>query len=360
MKCFFVFGLSCHFCLCQNVNPKPFGAIPFSIKNNLFVLQYTINGKNLNFVYDTGAGVNIIDACLASSLGINPSAHKCITWTFGGTVIEGIWSDGQKKDSILKSLWVISERSNFLDGLSKTAGVHIDGFLGYNEFIDRFVIEYNFEDNHIYLYNHIPDSYKHDDRFICQVLYPHPYYQKNAEHFICIKGIYTVLDTVQIEAFCVIDTGSKGFLFTLHRDSILLKKMLNFRKEKIEREGKGIATTYLSIPGLLHQKPLSGTRVIPQFQEKNNSRNNFPLYQSPVKNFPSILNDSTLCSSFFLKPSAFPNPYFSDNLTRPFISNKLNQDSPYPAIDIFLGVSFIIQYKKVVIDWRNKIAYFMQ
>lgn len=349
-----IFIIICEIILCQGIESKIIWKIPFTIKNGLFVLDYTINGKTLKFVYDTGAGFSIIDSSLAKSLGINPSEHKFKASTFGGTNLEGIWSDGKKEDKLLPPLWVISKRSNFLDGLSKGTGVHIDGFLGYSKFIDRFVIEYNFEEGLINLHDSIPDTYKTDKQLIHQPLYPHPYFQKITEHFICIKGVYTVLDTVQIETFCILDTGSRGFLFTLCNDSVLFRKMLKHRNEKVAKESKNVATTYLSIPGLLQKKPLSRTRIYPQFQET--VKGNFPLHG---KNISILLSDSLLHPALFRTPS-FSIPYFSNNITYSFLPRQLGQETLEPAIDIFLGIPFLVQYRKVIIDWRNRMSYYMQ
>jgi len=55
---------------CSTINEVPFEArIPLQVRNNLLLLQLTVNGKAADFIIDTGASISLIDQSKTEKYG---------------------------------------------------------------------------------------------------------------------------------------------------------------------------------------------------------------------------------------------------------------------------------------------------
>ena len=131
--------------------------IPLEIDNNIILLRVSINdSKPLKFVFDTGASHSIIDSQRAVQLGLKMQGEATGTATGGpirGSFIHGVSLSVQG-----------AEVSNQLIGslpFPKIPGFEFDGAIGY-DFINQFVIEIDYLNKHMNLYD--PRTYAYEGR----------------------------------------------------------------------------------------------------------------------------------------------------------------------------------------------------
>lgn len=129
--------------------------VPFT-ENGLVFIEVQVEGskENLSFVFDTGASTAVMDATIASKLGIVSNYTQEATGASGS----------QEYDIATKQKLSIEgiQFSNLnlvlvdLKALSQRVGVPIDGIIGYN-ILQKFITEFDFEKKVLRLYRDIKD-----------------------------------------------------------------------------------------------------------------------------------------------------------------------------------------------------------
>ena len=131
----------------------PFNRIPFVLQNNTISVNGAMNGVQMNFVFDTGAEINVLDNELPDAVyesfivqkrnTLNSSVGETID-VFAGVVLRAEVAD-------LPFLSMKTIMTN-LDGIGKVYGIKVDGILGY-EFLAKspLFIDFNAQELKIYI-----------------------------------------------------------------------------------------------------------------------------------------------------------------------------------------------------------------
>jgi Aspartyl protease/PDZ domain len=138
----------------------PVARVPFEMNGNSIYLQARVNGSEPRwFVLDTGAGVTVLNATTAGSLGLK--AGKAGTLRGAGGVVQSTGITGLTLDvggAVLKD---VSVTSIPLAQLENAAGRAIDGILGV-DFFRRYVVEIDYEARQLTTYE--PAAYGYAGR----------------------------------------------------------------------------------------------------------------------------------------------------------------------------------------------------
>jgi hypothetical protein len=131
--------------------------IPFELYANVIFVQVRVNeSAPLSFIFDTGAGINVLNASRAADLHLTRAGVGVNARGTGGTVAGSLATGAEI------SLPGVSARAQRiavlpLQSLEPRVGRHVDGILGY-DFIKEFVTEIDYERKLISL--HDPRSYR--------------------------------------------------------------------------------------------------------------------------------------------------------------------------------------------------------
>jgi hypothetical protein len=125
--------------------------IPFRYVNNTISVSGSINNEAVQFVFDTGAEINVLDNDLADAVyeafiiqkrsTLNGSVGETIQ-VYSGIILRA-------EISGLPFLNMKTIMTN-LDGIGKIYNIQVDGILGF-EFLAKTLVYINFETNNIYL-----------------------------------------------------------------------------------------------------------------------------------------------------------------------------------------------------------------
>ena len=116
--------------------------IPFELSGDLIVLQVRVNrSRPLHFIFDTGAGISVLDPQSARALRLRAKGKLKLDAT-GGSVqsrlIEAVSLSVPGVEVFNQSLATID-----LDGVAPLFGFKIDGIIGH-DFINNFVVEIDY------------------------------------------------------------------------------------------------------------------------------------------------------------------------------------------------------------------------
>lgn len=129
----------------------PLEATPFQLVDQLMFIQVQVNGSRpLNFLFDTGAGVTVIDRAVAGQLGLKVSAVGRLN-TAGKTVRSAVSDDNNLQIGVL-SIDNISLEIIPLSHLSQVLFHPVDGVIGY-DLLQRFVIKTDADTKMIQFYD---------------------------------------------------------------------------------------------------------------------------------------------------------------------------------------------------------------
>jgi predicted aspartyl protease len=135
----------------QKSEVKQYGFIPFKLRNNTLALNGQINGKNLSFVFDTGAEINVLDNDLPDAVYEQFIIQK--RSTLQGSVEGNVEVfTGMVLRTEIDSLPFMQMRAIMTDlrGLGRVYGYPVDGILGY-EFIRKGPLWIHFPEKKLYL-----------------------------------------------------------------------------------------------------------------------------------------------------------------------------------------------------------------
>jgi hypothetical protein len=125
--------------------------VPFTLKNSTISLPVTLNNSPLNFVFDTGAEMNVLDNDLPDAVydafiiqkrsHLKGSVGRPIE-VYAGVILE--MKIATQSFASMKTLMTD------LDGIGKVYGIQVDGILGY-EFLVKGPLYINFKTSKLYL-----------------------------------------------------------------------------------------------------------------------------------------------------------------------------------------------------------------
>jgi len=132
--------------------------IPIETWNNLIVFKATVNGqKTGTFIFDSGAGVSVIDSAFASQAGVDLSVTATSEKT-GMTYRKANISRLELQDMVISDLNI---RAMDLQQLSLLTGHPVDGILGY-ELLKEMVAEVSYCKKSVSFFD--PSSYHYRGR----------------------------------------------------------------------------------------------------------------------------------------------------------------------------------------------------
>ncbi|MDR1203613.1 MAG: hypothetical protein LBL58_18550 [Tannerellaceae bacterium] len=284
--------------------------IPFHISPNgkdIILEGYEMKGEKLDLLYDSGTMGNLLSRSAAEQMGFALSqdssrfkildGRKFTSYYFTSFYIDPFWDlfVSATSDSAMKEL----------------AGEGVDGLVGFTRALDKYMLELDFENSRLCFWNSIPDFYATDKRVMSIPLVRSDYEAEIEEsrylarNVFSIKGTVSIADSVVNTTF-ILDSGCQRYLLYHYFDENLFNKAINYKKEITEKYGNDRPTTKLSIPELGIDSLMTSIPSTPMF-DRNDLHG--------------------LC--FGRRP-----------------------------IGCYLGVYFFRQYKKILFDWRNKMAYF--
>ncbi|MCE1167035.1 MAG: aspartyl protease family protein [Sphingobacteriia bacterium] len=124
----------------NNQNEPTEKSIDIDFKNNIVYLEGKINGRRLNFCFDTGAECNVLDNNLSKSVLSMVTIKKRSTLKGAGDQTVEILS-GELNNIIIGNKDQNNQKVilTSLSKMSEAYGVSIDGMLGYDFFYDKII-----------------------------------------------------------------------------------------------------------------------------------------------------------------------------------------------------------------------------
>lgn len=291
-------------------------SIPFYIDDEKkIILEYTIKGEKVKLFFDTGSNGNIIDVKFSDRVGfLSHKYNKEITQTtVGNELFSAILPDDNVyyKDSVFNCGWVLTD----MNKTRKTFNFdnEVDGLVGINFKYNKFVIELDFKNNQLRFWDSLPQNYLRNTKLNKITLIKTDFvreanYSYLLSDYSCINGSLTIADSIQLHPYFVLDTGCKAYASLAVYDSLLLKKMMVYKKMMTKKYGDNYPTTRLQIPELG-------------------------------------------IDSQFVKIGVIEKCYVNNERVNPFGNYKIGG---------LLGMDFFLQYERVLFDCKNRIGYFVK
>jgi len=289
-------------------------SIPFYLdQEKRIILEYTIKGEKVKLFLDTGTPDCVLDTKVSDK--VNFLSHKNnreITMsTIGNIPYNIILPDGMyKTDSLLSGGWALTDMNVTRKVLN--LGDEVDGFVGIN-FKRNKIVELDFKNNQLCFWDSVPQTYLSNFKGDKVTLVKSDFGRETKTSYLWsrdsfIKGVLTVADTIQLHPVFAFDTGGPRYSVIVVYDSILLKKMMAYKKIVYEKFGNNYPTTRLQLPELGIDSAYVHLNLLPKcFFDKNN--------KEPVE--------------------------------------------PNYVVGL-LGVEFFLQYEKILFDCKNRIGYFLK
>lgn len=212
--------------------------IPIRLVENLIFIELYVNNceEALNFMFDSGAGITVIDEKVANELNLDISGISKIG-TSGKTLEtkesssnELIFSDNFKADDISFFLMDLSHISEYLK-------VNVDGIIGF-DLLKSAIVETNIDLMEILLYKNT--NYKYNGNANPQKLM-----ELESNHFGLPIEIKTKGSEEIITLILKIDTGAPNYL-TFHNEAIKQHDFIDQKKKYKVRKGFGVDSTMTS------------------------------------------------------------------------------------------------------------------
>lgn len=278
--------------------------IPFHINEcDRIILHHTLNRRTVNLCFDSAIPFNILDKSVAQSIDFAKSNNsKADSITTVGNINIGVFNyvgiRSARLDNIFWGAWMNSDMR--ITEKKLDLGTNIDGIVGYN---NDYFIELDFVNNKMLIWDSLPFGYLKNSKIYVSKLvnsdFGGTFIGRIGVNELCLKTNLVVLDTVELAVNMLIDTGSQMYLNLEVFDKSLLESLIQFRKMKNQLNN----TIKLKIPDLQIDTSFNRIRVLPQLN-------------------PNVIN-----------------PYRS-------------------AIGGLLGVAFLKQYKRVILNKRMQLAWF--
>jgi len=261
-------------------------SLPFFVDNRKgIIVEYPVKNEKIRLFLDTGSGLSFIDSAIAKRLDFN-NYKKTTTQTIAtidNRCFEVESPVGEVTvDSFFHNPWVLTDMkiTRKILGLAD----NVDGLLSYDFKNNKTVLELDFIQHKLNIWDALPEFIKKDKRVIKVNLVKSDfgrenYYSKIVRTYPCIKGSLTLLDSLNLEPYFLLDTGNRSYATVLVYDSVLLKEMFAFKKIKSEQYGNNYPTTRLKIKELNIDSLYVNLNVTPKHGERSDEFNAFGNYQ---------------------------------------------------------------------------------
>ncbi|MFY0685645.1 MAG: aspartyl protease family protein [Cyclobacteriaceae bacterium] len=123
---------------------NPVTSLPFELHGDHIIIQVSVDGsESLDFIFDTGDGLSVIDIDVAKELGLNLD-HKQATKSAAGTITGALIKHNKVaiNDLIMESN--IKVYATSLNHLEMSIGRNVDGIIGY-DLLHHHVIEIDYD-----------------------------------------------------------------------------------------------------------------------------------------------------------------------------------------------------------------------
>lgn len=226
-----LFILICQNSFCQ----QSIDRIPFHLVEKLIFIQLKLNDHSapLNFMFDSGAGVTVIDTKLGEELELSISGETKIG-TAGKPIISKTSDANEIKISEKVILTEVSLYLMDLSHLSDLLKTNVDGIIGY-DLLKNFITETNIDESEIRFYS--------SSDFI---------YQGNAEPISLIElesDLFGIPMKIQprgskeiIPLVVKLDTGAANHL-SFHNQFVIKNQLLDIDKKQKIKKGFSIDPT---------------------------------------------------------------------------------------------------------------------
>jgi predicted aspartyl protease len=213
-------------------------SIPIRFVENYIFIELKINDseKPLNFLFDTGAGITVIDTQIAEQLSLDIDGESLIH-TSGKSLL----SKESASNTIKIGKSVVLEDSNLilldLSHLSDYLNTNVDGVIGY-DLLNEYVIETNIDRKEIRMYDFNTFSYQGKSEPIILT-------RLESNLFGIMINVIPRNGKVPVELNFQIDTGADNYL-SFHKKTVQQFNLVDSTKNHSSRKGFGADSTISS------------------------------------------------------------------------------------------------------------------
>lgn len=185
-------------------------SVKFKLINNLIVLPLEINGKELNFILDTGVNKTILfNLSQNDSIGLKNIETISLQGLGGGKAVDALLSKNNRfriKNLISNNeeLYIIL-KDNF--DLSGKMGITIHGIIGYR-LLNNVITKINYNSKKIIFYN--PKFYKYKGCKKCEI-FPLQFYRNKP--YINVSAQIDTISMREVELKMLIDSGGSDAMW---------------------------------------------------------------------------------------------------------------------------------------------------
>lgn len=200
--------------------------IPFKLVENLIFFEMQINDSpNLTFLFDTGAGITVVNEKTAAQLNLKVDDTSSIN-TAGRTLTSLTANDNTLKigNAILKD---VPLEIMYLEHLDQFFGFQIDCIIGY-DLLERFVVRTDIDKEEILLYENLKYKYPGDGETL-------PIEILKYRRFT-VPVAFQTPDKQQVERSFLVDTAFPKYL-KLHNKTVRQFKLIEEDKKYKVSEG---------------------------------------------------------------------------------------------------------------------------
>lgn len=220
-------------CATPGVTPAPTVAtpivVPIRVVNNHVHLLMTAGGREIPMIYDTGAGLSLLDIPVADAIGMKRGG-KADLGGAGSNPVRAFMIDGNRTIALPQDTAVtVKPVVEFEMFLAPYEGIPVSGILG-ADFTRQFVVQIDYANERMILH---PRSFQYSGNGIHLPLtfkewHPHT------------PGLIVLADSTRITADCQIDVGASGPL-ALARPFVERNRLLQRVGPTIRRRtGRGV------------------------------------------------------------------------------------------------------------------------
>ena len=212
--------------------------IPIQIIDNLIFIQLHVNNNKepLNFMFDSGAGITVIDHKISNELNLDISGTSKIG-TSGKTI--------ETKESLSNEL-TFSEKFKVADisliimdlsHISEYLKVNVDGIIGF-DLLKSAIVETNIDEMELLLFKNVNYTYSGNAN-------PLKLIELESNHFGLPVEIKSKGGEKIIPLVVKIDTGAANYL-TFHNEAVEKHELIDQKKKYKIRQGFGADSTLSS------------------------------------------------------------------------------------------------------------------
>jgi len=213
-------------------------AVPIRFVDNYIFIEVAINNESppLNFWFDTGAGITVINTEVAKQRSLVVTGASKISTSGKSLVSEESTLNELKigENLVLENITLVLMD---LSHLTKYLGVNVDGVIGY-DLLEKFITETNIDDKEIRFYSPIDYVFKGNAKAIGLTTLESNLFGIQVE-MIPKKHAESITLNLQI------DTGADNYL-TFHNKTVKEQQLINSNKRQKTIKGFGADSTIVT------------------------------------------------------------------------------------------------------------------